>query len=65
MRYEHETRYAREHDGGRVALAALTGAMVGVGVALLFAPSRARPCATTSGNRSGRCARRLAIAAVR
>jgi gas vesicle protein len=38
MRYEHETRYAREHDGGRVALAALTGAMVGVGVALLFAP---------------------------
>ena len=39
-----------EHDRGRVAWAALTGAMVGAGVALLFAP---RPGAEVRGGIRG------------
>jgi gas vesicle protein len=48
---EVDMRYAREYDNSnRVALAALTGAMVGAGVALLFAP---RPGAELRGGIRG------------
>jgi gas vesicle protein len=47
---EDDMRYDEEQQGNRLALAAVTGALVGAGVALLFAP---KPGTALRGEISG------------